>query len=145
MKTFQFTKKRVSRFYFAATCVLLTLLCLGFFLFGIKRSRRTIALFCVLILSILVLYFCIRHVVGNVFDRLSFQKKQELSEQRMRNAVRLSKQNWQHDEKIFRIHHDIKNHLGMVRSMLLDGNEEQAEEYIEKLRISLRKREFKND
>ena len=140
-----FHKKWFSRIQSAVACVLILFLCFSFFLLDRNRSVEKNVLFCVLALSILILDFCMRRIVRNIFDKMSNQEKEVLRQQQMRTEIQLSSQTRKYEETVFRVHHDMKNHLGVIRSMLADGDEKQAQEYLKKLRSFLNREGIEDD
>lgn len=111
---------------------------------AVRIRRAHFFLFCILTATLVVLNFYVRRIAERAFERLARQQKWAMMEQQMHSILLLSEQTQKYEERIFRVHHDIKNHLGVIRSMLLDGNQKQAEAYIKKLWISLRSEEFPN-
>ena len=103
-----------------------------------NENTRMIPLFAVLVLSLLVLNLFVWKAIGNVFQKLSLLQDEALRKRQMEHIVRLSRQSRGQKERILRIHHDLKNHLGVLYSMLQDGRAEQADRYIGEIQAFLK-------
>jgi ABC-type siderophore export system fused ATPase/permease subunit len=101
-----------------------------------KRFLPMITMLCV---SVLALNIFTWRLVGRVFQKMRIAREEELTKRRMEHIVSLSKQTHDEDERALRLHHDLKNHLGVLYSLLKDGNVRQADGYVKQLQAFLGK------
>lgn len=137
MKNHFLNRKAIHCLVLTISCVVLVFLIFGFSSEKMSWNAETTAVALLWLSSMAALNVCTWRIVENVFDRVSRQKEADRQKQQMENIIRLSLHTQEHRERVFKIQHDLKNHLSVVHSMLLDGNLEQAREYIRKLRLSL--------
>ncbi len=139
-------KPRVSRtcirWILPAVSVVALSLQSGLLASGPTRSPRIFILFMALVLLLILLNFFVWRAVGHVFQRLSLSEEKALQKRRMEQIVRLSGQVRSHEEKVLRIHHDLKNHLGVLDSLLRDGRTGQAGGYIDRIRAFLEREDM---
>jgi hypothetical protein len=65
-------------------------------------------------------------------------KEFALKKNELQNAILLAEQLAEHEEGVYKIHHDMKNHLGILGFLLEDGQQSEALAYLQKLRQTLR-------
>lgn len=144
MKNHFLNRKAIHCLVLTVSCVVLVFLIFGFLSEKMSWNAETTAVALLWLSSMAVLNVCTWRIVENVFDRVSRQKEADRQKQQMENIIRLSLHTQEHRERVFKIQHDLKNHLSVVHSMLLDGNSEQAREYIRELRLSLPAKDTEN-
>ena len=120
----------------AAGAVLLFVLA-GWFLTGMRRRPAASALTALTAAALFLLAFFGGRSVRKTQDRILTEREAEARRKRMENAILLARRAREHEERVYKLHHDIKNHLGVVYSMLEDGRDGEAERYLEKLRSGL--------
>ncbi len=88
----------------------------------------------------LLLNIIAQRVISILSVKHARQKEFDLIRNELSNAILLHNEMAQHEENIYKIHHDMKNHLGVIYSMLEEDKQKKALEYAEKLQQSLKKR-----
>lgn len=88
----------------------------------------------------LLLNIIVQRVISILSVKHVRQKEFDLIRNELSNAILLHNEMAQHEENIYKIHHDMKNHLGVICSMLGEDKQKEALEYAEKLQQSLMKR-----
>lgn len=88
----------------------------------------------------LLLNIIVQRVISILSVKHARQKEFDLIRNELSNAILLHNEMAQHEENIYKIHHDMKNHLGVIYSMLEEDKQKKALEYAEKLQQSLKKR-----
>lgn len=120
----------------AAAALLLALAgCLFTGLRGVPAAGALLALFAA---SLLALILLVRRFLRGTRKRLARRLAAEARNRETEAGIRRAKRAWEHEEQVRRLHHDIKNHLGVVCSMLEDGKTENARAYLSGLRARLR-------
>lgn len=109
----------------------------GLLFSGVQESPRAAALFALLFVFLLLLNLFVWRAIGHVFQRLALLQEKALRQRRMEQIVRLSRQARDHEERILRIHHDLKNHLGALYSLLREGQTERAASYVSRIQTFL--------
>lgn len=104
-------------------------------------SLRALILFAVLCFFILALNFFTWRAIGSVFQEMDIVREEELTKHRMEHIIQRSKQARENEERVLRLHHDLKNHFGVLYSLLQDGNVQQAEDYIEQIQAFLKQKD----
>jgi|GEM_PF-2971379 len=136
MKDYRASRKWI-RWILSAITVIVLFLHAGLLLSSTLKNSRVAALFALLLFSLLLLNFFVWRAIGHVFEKLSLLQEEALRKLQMEHIVRLSRQTRDHEEKILRIHHDLKNHLGVLYSLLRDGQVGQAGDYVNRIRAFL--------
>ena len=108
--------------------ILVTLIYTGMF-----RDRNACILMALLTISLLLYNVSAWRLTSSLFQGLSRRKDWEISKKRYENMIALSKQAAEHEENVYKLHHDIHNHLGVIYSMLAEGQDGKAAEYTRKL------------
>ena len=125
----------------ATAGAVLLLVLAGWLLTGMRGRPGASVLAALTAAALFLLALFERRSVRKTRDRILAEREAEVCGKRMEHAVLLAQRARKHEERVYRLHHDIKNHLGVVYSMLEDGRNKEAELYLEKLRSELEERE----
>lgn len=138
MKNKLISFQKMRGFFSVLTSVVLLFIIISYFYTGLYKNASLTVLIGLIVLSFLLLNIIIWRVTSSIYKRLLQQKDFELKKNELKNAILFSEELTVHEESIYKIHHDMKNHLGVVYSMLEDGQQSEALEYTEKVRQSLK-------
>lgn len=125
---------RQMRILYPVLTVVVILSCLASFFYARMYESRTLTLLVVVIVILFVfLNIIVWMVTSKILKRLRRSKEFELQKQSMENAILISGKMAEHEENIYKVHHDMKNHLSILYSMLEDGQDRDALDYSRKL------------
>jgi hypothetical protein len=110
----------------------------SYFSAGMYQSLNLTLLTGLIFLIFLLLNIMVWHVTSDIYNRLLQGKDFELKKNKLQNAILLSEQLAEYEENIYKVHHDLKNHLGVLGSMLEEGQQQEALVYTKKLRQTLK-------
>ena len=126
------------RWLFPALSSIVLLSCLASYISaGMYRSVNLTLLTGLIVLLFLLLNMMVWQVTSDIYSRLLQGKDFDLKKNELRNAILLSEQLAEYEENIYKVHHDLKNHLGVLGSMLEEEQQKEALVYTEKLRQRL--------
>lgn len=109
----------------------------SYFSAGMYQNVRLTVLIGLILLIFLLLNIMVWRVTSAIYNRLLQSKDFELKKNELKNAILLAEQLAEYEENIYKVHHDLKNHLGVLSSMLEDGQRQEALVYTQKLRRTL--------
>jgi hypothetical protein len=90
--------------------------------------------------AFLLLNIIVQRVISILTVKLARQKDFDLIKNELSNAILLHSEMAKQEENIYKIHHDMKNHLGVIYSMLEDDKLNEALKYAEKLQLALKEK-----
>lgn len=123
-------------FHLLSLVVLLSCL-VSYFQAGASPKGSLTILTGLTVLFFLLLNIVFRRVTSNLYQRLLQGKAFELEKNELQNAILFAEQLAEHEEGVYKIHHDMKNHLGVLGSLLEDGQQSAALAYLQRLRQTL--------
>lgn len=132
-------RKLRSLFPVLTSMVLLSIIASCFYT-DIYKDTGLVILTVLMIAVFLLLNIILQRVISILSVKHARQKEFDLIKNELSNAILLHNEMAQHEENIYKIHHDMKNHLGVIYSMLEEDKLDEALEYAEKLQKSLKKR-----
>ena len=133
MSSRRFTIRQMRIIYPVLTLVVVLSCLASFFYARMYESRTLILLVALMIMLFVLLNITVWMVTSKILKRLRQSKEFELQKQSMENAILISEKIAEHEEKIYKIHHDMKNHLSILYSMLDDSQDRDALDYSQKL------------
>lgn len=138
MKITQISLGKLRSIYPIFTLIVLVSIIASCFYSNIYTDFEFVILTALIVAGFVLLNITVQWVISTLSVKLAQQKAFDLIKNEMSNAILLHTEMAKHEENIYKIHHDMKNHLGVIYSMLEEGKRDEALDYTRKLQQALK-------